>query len=50
VVLFDKVDSPVGTNTIFLDQNISFTTPKAIDYSTLDNALIIAWTSYSQIF
>jgi len=52
VILFDKVDSPGGpmTNAVILDQNITSPTPKALDYSSLDNALIIAWTSNSQIF
>jgi hypothetical protein len=52
VVLFDIVDSTglLTTNAVILDENVTSPIPKAMDYSSLDNALIIAWTSYSQDF
>jgi hypothetical protein len=52
VVLFDIFDSTglLTTNAVILDENITSPIPKAMEYSTLDNALIIAWASYSQIF
>jgi hypothetical protein len=50
VVFLDRADSLGGTNSVILDKNVTSPIPKAMDYLALENALIIAWASYSQIF